>query len=61
MKEWFANLQPRERLILLGAALLLLPLMIYLLLWEPLDKEVQTLRNSIAAGLEGAHFGTGLL
>ncbi len=50
MKEWFANLQPRERLILLGAALLLLPLMIYLLLWEPLDKEVQTLRNSVSAG-----------
>ena len=50
MKEWFANLQPRERLILLGAALVLLPLLLYLLVWEPLDKEVRTLRNSVSAG-----------
>ena len=49
MKEWFATLQPRERLILIAAALLLLPLLVYLLVWEPIGKEVDTLRTSVSA------------
>jgi len=50
MKEWFANLQPRERLILIAAGAVLVPLLIWLLLWEPLSKEVETLRLSVNAG-----------
>ncbi len=50
MKDWFATLQPRERLILIAAAVLLIPLLIYLLIWEPIGKEVNMLRNSVAAG-----------
>ncbi len=50
MKEWYANLQERERLILLVAIAVLIPLMLYLLLWEPLSKEVSSLRNSVNAG-----------
>ncbi len=50
MKDWFATLQPRERLILMAAALLLVPLLIYLLIWEPVSKEVGSLRTSVNAG-----------
>lgn len=50
MKDWFATLQPRERLILIAAATLLIPLLIYLLVWEPVSKEVTTLRTRVEAG-----------
>ncbi len=50
MKAWFDNLQPRERLILIAAAAILLPLLIYLLVWEPAAKKVDTLRASVSAG-----------
>jgi len=47
MKEWFNNLQTRERNLVLGAALILAALIIYLLLWEPTAKKVAGLKNAV--------------
>ncbi|RUM94919.1 MAG: hypothetical protein DSZ28_00700 [Thiothrix sp.] len=49
MKEWFNNLQTRERNLVLGLALILAVLLIYLLLWEPVTKKVAGLENSVNA------------
>ncbi len=50
MKAWFDNLQARERWILVAAVALLIPLLLYLLVWEPAAKRVETLRASVSAG-----------
>ena len=47
MKEWFNSLQTRERNLVLGAALILAALIIYLLLWEPTAKKVAGLKNAV--------------
>ena len=47
MKEWFNNLQTRERNLVLGAAFILAALVIYLLLWEPVTQKVVGLKNSV--------------
>lgn len=49
MKEWFETLQERERLIIIAAGVLLVPLLLYLLLWEPLSKSISNLQTSINA------------
>ena len=49
MKEWYTNLQERERLIIIAAVVILIPLMLYLVLWEPLSRQVDTLRNNVGA------------
>lgn len=49
MKEWFNNLQTRERNLVLGAALILAVLLIYLLLWEPVTNKVAGLKSSVAS------------
>ena len=49
MKEWLNNLQARERNLILGAALILAALLLYLLLWEPVSKKVTSLKGSVSA------------
>jgi general secretion pathway protein M len=49
MKEWFNNLQTRERNLVLGAALVLAALIVYLLIWEPVTKKVAHLDSSVKA------------
>ncbi|HEY0634212.1 MAG TPA: type II secretion system protein M [Gammaproteobacteria bacterium] len=49
MKELWRNLQPREQRILLGGAVAMILLLIYLLAWEPYQKEMARLRESVAA------------
>jgi general secretion pathway protein M len=49
MKEWFNNLQARERNLVLGAALMLSALLLYLFLWEPVTNKVSRLQGSIKA------------
>ncbi len=49
MKEWFNNLQTRERNWVLGTALILAVLLVYLLLWEPVTKKVTHLKNAVHA------------
>ncbi|MGD8567471.1 MAG: type II secretion system protein M [Gammaproteobacteria bacterium] len=47
MKEWYNNLEPRERRILLIGAAVLIIAMLYLLAWEPLVNKSAALRKSI--------------
>ena len=37
LREWWQQRNPREQLILLGSTLLLLTLLLYVSLWEPLQ------------------------
>jgi general secretion pathway protein M len=48
MKAWFAGLDPRERKLVIAAAALLLVLLLYVGLWEPLVSNVERLRTSTA-------------
>jgi general secretion pathway protein M len=47
MKEWFSNLQPREQIMVLSGAVVLVILMFYLIVWDPLNKSVDTLENTV--------------
>jgi len=46
MKEWFANLEPRERQLIIGAGVILLVMILYLVVWEPIAKDNEALRSS---------------
>ena len=46
MKEWFDGLEPRERQLLIAGASLLLIMLLYLLVWEPLVNKTQALQQS---------------
>ncbi|MGF1548286.1 MAG: type II secretion system protein GspM [Thiotrichales bacterium] len=48
-RDWFEQLQPRERLLVGGGGGALALLAIYLLLWEPMAKQVRELRQTQAA------------
>ncbi|RRQ21462.1 type II secretion system protein GspM [Thiohalobacter thiocyanaticus] len=48
MKAWLLSLAPRERLIVAGGAAVLLLLVLWLGLWEPLDQRVEELEQSVA-------------
>lgn len=50
MKEWFNDLEARERRLVMAAAALLVVLLVYVVLWEPLESKVADL-----------HAGTGEL
>lgn len=52
MKEWYNNLEPRERRILLIGAGVLVIAMLYLLAWEPLVNKSADLRKSIEKNQE---------
>jgi len=46
MKEWFAGLEPRERQLIIGAGIILLIMLLYLVVWEPISKDNEVLRSS---------------
>lgn len=48
MKEWLANLAPRERRIMVGGAVVLVLLLFYLIIWQPLHTGVAQMRTSVA-------------
>lgn len=48
MKDWFENLAPRERLMVMAAAAAVLLLLVYALLWAPLRGGYVALRDSVA-------------
>ena len=49
MKQWYAGLNSRERRILIGGAIALIILLIYLLVWEPLVSKRAQLQTSVEA------------
>ena len=49
MNAWWAGLAPRERIIMAGGAVVLVVLVIYLLLWEPLARKKEQVRTDISA------------
>jgi len=49
MKLWFSGLNNRERIIVSGGALTLLTLMLYLVVWEPLNSKRTQLQTSVEA------------
>ncbi|HEY0634508.1 MAG TPA: type II secretion system protein M [Gammaproteobacteria bacterium] len=49
MKELWRNLQPRDQRILLGGAVVVVLLLVYLLAWEPYQQEVTRLREAVTA------------
>lgn len=48
MKAWFLGLAPRERLIVAGGAAILLVLVLWLAVWEPLVQRTAQLEQSVA-------------
>jgi len=48
MMAWLQALQPRERFVLLAGAALLLALLGYALIWEPLAEDAARLREDVA-------------
>lgn len=49
MKQWLAGLNERERQIVIAGAALLLLILVYLLMWEPLLNKRAQLHTSVAA------------
>ncbi|MEJ6654387.1 MAG: type II secretion system protein M [Pseudomonas sp.] len=49
MNAWWAGLAPRERAVLIGGALLLSILVLWLLIWEPLAQKREQQRADISA------------
>ncbi len=47
MNSWWAGLAPRERVILGGGALVLVLVLLYLMIWEPLAKQREQVRADI--------------
>lgn len=48
MKEWFENLQPSERLYVIGGGVGLVVLLLYLMVWAPLSGKVKSSREIVA-------------
>ncbi len=48
MKDWFANLEPRERLLISSGGVVLLVLLLYLMIWEPVAGNYQALKDGVA-------------
>lgn len=49
MREWFESLDTRQRMILVVGSLLLVPFLLWLLLWRPLVGSVDQLENEVQA------------
>lgn len=49
MKQWFAGLHARERRIVSGAVVVLLIILVYVLVWEPLSNKRAQLQTSLQA------------
>lgn len=48
MKNWWENLAARERLMLSIALIITIIAVLYLLVWEPLQKRTETLRHTVS-------------
>ena len=48
MKDWFDNLEARERVFVLGGGLFAVVALVYGLLWAPLDKNHEQLAQSVS-------------
>lgn len=48
MKEWFAGLEPRERLLVSGGAVVLVLLLLYTVIWEPVVSSYRNLQEDVA-------------
>ncbi|HHM04729.1 MAG TPA: type II secretion system protein M [Gammaproteobacteria bacterium] len=48
MKDWFLGLSPRERVMVAGGSALVLALMTYTLLWEPLVQDLARVEQALA-------------
>jgi len=48
MKEWFAGLEPRERLLVSGGAVVLVLLLLYVVIWEPIASGYRNLQEDVA-------------
>jgi len=48
MREWFENLQPRERLILVVGVVVSVLVLLYAGVWYPLQRDLQRLERSVA-------------
>lgn len=48
MKEWFENLQPKERLYVIGGGIGMAILLFYLMIWAPLSGKVKSSREIVA-------------
>ncbi len=47
MKDWFDNLEARERMFVLGGGVFVVLVLIYALLWLPLDKSHEQMATSV--------------
>lgn len=47
MKDWFEALQPRERMFVLSAIAVVALLMLYLIIWRPLDRAHTDMQTSV--------------
>ena len=45
MKDWFAGLEPRERQLIISGGVVLLVMLLYLLVWEPIAKDNESLKS----------------
>jgi general secretion pathway protein M len=52
MKDWFFGLEPRERLLVGGGAVLLVLLMLYLVVWAPVAGKYSSLKENVAGQQE---------
>jgi general secretion pathway protein M len=48
MKAWFAGLEPRERLLVSGGAVVLVLLLLYVMIWEPIASGYRELQENVA-------------
>ena len=48
MKDWFAGLEPMERLLVSGGGVVLLVLLLYLMIWAPIAGNYQALNDGVA-------------
>ena len=48
MKAWFAGLEPRERQLVSGGAIVLALLLLYVMIWEPLAGSYSDLKEDVA-------------
>ncbi len=48
MKDWFAGLEPRERMLISGGAAVLLVLLLYVMIWEPISDNYRALKEGVA-------------
>lgn len=52
MRAWFERLAARERRILIAGLAIALPLLFYVVLWAPLQRDTRTLEQGVAAQQE---------